>query len=89
MPTPGDDYMPISQGRTLTADQLRADMDSVDHLDAKSDLDMHLVRMLTLHPNVKVRFRSQDLSKLDDATKQSLIQDINDVLGIKPLRSRS
>ena len=77
MPSRDDDFVPVSSGRQLTADDVRADMDAVNGLDAKSDLDLHLVRMLTLHPNVKVRFRSQDLSRLDDATKQALLADMN------------
>lgn len=84
-----DDFAPVAGGRQLTPDQLRADLDTVGDLVAKSDLDLHLVRLLTLHPNVKLRFQSPNLSKLDDATKRSLIEDINDALGIKPLRSRA
>lgn len=81
-----DDFVPVAGGHQLIPDQLRADLDAVVDLVSKSDLDLHLVRLLTLHPNVKVRFQNPDLSKLDDATKRSLIEDINDVLGIKPFR---
>jgi hypothetical protein len=48
-------------------------------------LDRHILRLLTLHKGVSVRFRSIDLAKMDDAAKHALITDINDLLGITPV----
>lgn len=67
------------------ADQSQADLSAVV---AVSDLDLHIVRLLALHPTLKVRFRNQDLASLDDLTKQTLLQDMNHVLGVRPLRKR-
>jgi hypothetical protein len=39
-----------------------------------------------LNPELRVKFRNQDLASLDDPTKEALLEDMNKVLGIKPLR---
>lgn len=85
MPNSSDDFTPVSRGRKLTPDKLRAGLSDVT-LDAKTALDRQIVRMMALHPNLQIRFRSQDLSQLDDSTKQTLLGDMNRLLGIKPLR---
>jgi hypothetical protein len=51
-----------------------------------SELDLHIVRLLRLHPNVKVGFRNQDLTCLDENTKRAFLKDMNELLGIRPLR---
>ena len=81
------DFVTVVAGRKLTADQLRAGVDGLDDMDTRSPVDLQILRLLALNPKLKVQFRSQDLSRLDDATKRSLLQDMNDVLGIKTLRS--
>jgi hypothetical protein len=80
------DYSPVTGGADL-AKYVRDDVATVPDLKVDSDLDRHIVRLLTLHPQLQVRFRSHDLARLDDATKQALLQDMNDLLGIKPLRA--
>ena len=82
-----DDFVPVTGGVDLADDYLRDDLDSLRDLKVQSDLDMHIVRLLALHKQLRVRFRNQDLTRLDDATKQALLQDMNDLLGIKPLRA--
>lgn len=67
----------------------RKDLDDLSDVVVKSDLDLHIVRLLAAHPALKVRFRNQDLASLDDATKTVLLSDMNAVLGVKPLRKRS
>ncbi|MDX1965696.1 MAG: hypothetical protein SFV23_00870 [Planctomycetaceae bacterium] len=67
---------------------VRTDLDDLSNVTASSDLDLHIVRLLALHPLLKVRFRNQDLAGLDDATKQTLLDDMNQVLGIKRLKKR-
>jgi hypothetical protein len=84
----GDDFAPVVSGRQLAPGDLRADLDAMGDLNVQSDLDLHLLRLLALHPTLLVRFRNQDLSRLDDATKQDLLNDMNDLLGIKPLRRK-
>ena len=80
-----DDFVPVTGGDDLADDYVRDDVLSLCDLKASSDLDLHLVRLLSLHPQLRVRFRNQDLSSLDDATKRDLLNDMNDLLGIKPL----
>ena len=82
-----DDFVPVTGGVDLADDYLRDDLDSLRDLKVQSDLDRHIVRLLALHKDVRVRFRNRDLTQLDDATKQALLQDMNDLLGIKRLRA--
>jgi hypothetical protein len=67
---------------------LRDDVDNLRAVDVTSDLDLHIERLRALHPALKVRFRSHDLAALDDATKRALLDDMNHVLGIRPLKAR-
>ncbi len=67
---------------------LRKDLDDLSTVVAESDLDLHILRLLSLHPALKVRFRNHDLAALDDATKEVLLKDMNQVLGVRPLRKR-
>jgi hypothetical protein len=77
-----------SVGHNLPPQYVRTDLDDLDNVVVRSDLDLHIVRLLALHPKLKVRFRSQDLSSLDDETKRTLLDDMNSVLGIKPITKR-
>jgi hypothetical protein len=82
-----DGFVPVTGGVDLADDYLRADLDSLRDVKVQSDLDRHIVRLLALHKDLRIRFRNQDLTRLDDGTKQALLQDMNDLLGIKPLRT--
>lgn len=78
------DYVPA----TAIADRtpyLRTDVDDLGIVKADSPLDLHIMRLLNLHPALKVRFRNQDLTQLNVQAKQALLDDMNDVLGISPL----
>lgn len=81
-----DDFAPVTGGNDLHRSYVRGDTCTLQDLTVKSDVDRHLVRLLTLHPDVQVVFGCQDLATLDDSTKQDLLQDINHLLGIKPFR---
>ncbi len=81
-----DGFVPVTGGVDLADDYLRGELDSLRDLKVHSDLDRHIVRLLALQ-DLRVRFRNQDLTPLDDDTKQALLQDMNDLLGIKPLRT--
>jgi hypothetical protein len=74
-------------GTGNVAKYLRDDLDDLRNLKTDSDLDRHIVQLLALHPTLRVQFRNQDLTALDDDTKHTLLQDMNHVLGIKPLKS--
>ena len=77
-----------SVGHKLPTKYVRDDLDDISRIAVKSDLDLHIVRLLALHPALKMRFRNQDLASLDDGTKQRLLDDMNTVLGVRPLRKR-
>jgi hypothetical protein len=79
------DYTPVTGGADL-AKYLRDDVDTVPDLKVASELDRHIVQLLSLHPQLNIRFRDRDLSHFDGATKRALLQDMNDLLGIKTLR---
>lgn len=82
-----DDFVPVTGGVDLADDYLRDDLDALRDVKVRSDLDRQIVRLLALHKKLRVKFRNQDLTLLDDATKQALLQDMNDVLGIETLRT--
>jgi hypothetical protein len=48
----------------------------------------HIHSLLELHPSVALKFRGIKLTDLDTPTKQTLLDDINSVLGIRPLKNR-
>ena len=82
------DFMPTAVARPPRKAHVRTDLDDLSAVVATSDLDLHIVRLLALHPTLKVRFRNQDLASLDASTKQVLLDDMNQVLGVRPLRKR-
>ena len=51
-------------------------------------LASHIHLLLERHPGVALKFRGVKLADLDTQTKQSLLDDINAVLGIRPLKGR-
>ena len=87
MPLDNDDFVPVIGGVELGDNYIRQDVDALRDLKAASELDRHIVRLLSLHGNLHIRFRNHDLAALDEATKRSLLADINDLLGIKPLKT--
>lgn len=82
-----DDFIPVTGGVDLADDFIRTDMPQLHDLSVASDLDRHIVQLLSLHKKLRVQFRNQDLACLSDATKRDLLNDMNDLLGIKPLKS--
>ncbi|MCA9234231.1 MAG: hypothetical protein KDA44_02105 [Planctomycetales bacterium] len=79
-------FVPATGGVDV-AKYRRDDVDDLRKLKVDSDLDRHIVQLLALHPALRVQFRNQDLTALDDATKLQLLHDMNQVLGIKPLKN--
>jgi len=78
------DFTPVTGGVDRSK-YLRDDVIDAGDLSTDSDVDLHIVRLLSLHPDLSIQFRSQDLSQLDGDTKLALLADINDVLGIRQL----
>lgn len=82
-----DDFVPVTGDDAPPDGYIRTDLDSLSDLKVDSAIDLHIVRLLKLHPDIQVAFSNQDLTTLDDATKRAFVQDLNDLLGIKPMRS--
>ena len=78
----GDDT-PVTGGIDLAhglTRQLPADVDL-----PTEDLGQQAYWLLKLNADkIALKFRQSDLSAMDDATKQQLIADIRDSLGVKP-----
>lgn len=87
MNTESIEFGSIGSGQLLPSDKRRADIAGLSTLKATSSIDKHIVRLLSLHPDLNVQFRNQDLSVLGDATKLAIIEDINEILGIQPLQT--
>ena len=49
------------------------------------DLGRQVFWLLSLHPKINLQFRDRDLSGMDDATKQTLLDDIHSILGVTSL----
>ncbi len=72
-------------GGALSTDAIRSDVVAPQDLVVTSELDKQLARLLLLHPDLKVRFRSNNLASLDENTKHQLLEDLRELLGIIPL----
>jgi hypothetical protein len=78
-----DDY---TGGGEMPEARVREDVAEPDDLIIGSETDRKMARLLALHTNLRVRFRSKDLSTLNEQTKEALLQDMYDILGVTPLR---
>lgn len=74
-------------GNKLSKENIREELCTPEGLTASSALDKRLAKLLTLHPELQIRFRNNNLASLATETKEALLQDINDLLGIKNLRN--
>ena len=64
-----DNFDPVIGGVKLASSQIRKDSAAVGSLIVHDDLDRHIVRLLELHPSIRIRFRNRDLQSLDTPTK--------------------
>jgi hypothetical protein len=51
------------------------------------DLGRQVFWLLSLHPEITLQFRDKDLIGMDNATKQTLLDDIHAILGVRPLNA--
>lgn len=72
-------------GGKLSEKNIREDVTEPNGSKPKSETDRKISRLMALHPEL-VRFRHNNLSGLDEATKRALLEDMYDVLGVNPLR---
>ncbi len=80
------DQVSVIGGRDLPDDQSQAN-DVIDVNAPTDDLGRRLYALLRLHPDVDLNFRQDDISAMDDATKQILISDIQTILNVPPFKS--
>lgn len=77
----------IAGGGPLLSENLRDDVTEPKDLIVSTPTDRKIARIMALHPKLRVKFRNNNLSSLDEQTKQALLQDMQDILGINPLRN--
>ncbi len=73
-------------GRKLSKKYIREDVSELNVSAPTSELDRKISRLRLLHPEL-VKFRSNNLSELDEPTKKALLEDMYDILGVTPLRN--
>ena len=78
-----DDFTPVSGGYRSQGATVRDDVTHLSDVHCSSQLDRHIVQLLLLHPQFRVRFAKQDLSQFSDQAKRELLIDMNDLLDIK------
>lgn len=80
----GGDTTPVTGGVGIPR-QLVADL-AADDRAPTDDLGRQAFWLLKLHADkLSLKFRKSDLNAMDDATKRTLIEDIQHCLGVKPL----
>ena len=71
----------IGEG-TLPEAAVRSDLVAPPELVVKSALDGQLVRLLTLHPDLQLRFRNNNLASMDESAKRQLLEDMRAILEV-------
>jgi hypothetical protein len=79
------DPVSVVGGCELPAHLLR-DVPALDSR-PKDALDRQILRLLALHPDLKARFGSPDLKGMDACTKESLLGELQQALGIRKFRN--
>jgi hypothetical protein len=59
---------------------------SIDLPPASDPLGRYATKLMALHTDI-IDFRQKDMSKMDDDTKRMLISDMQEILGIKSIKS--
>lgn len=88
---PEGDLTPITGGIALPSNLIDTsdadDTAAADDTAPTDDLGREAYTLMKLHPGaVSLKFRDCDLSRMDDATKRTLIADIHHALGSAPLK---
>jgi len=85
MTTDYDIFDGATGGGKLSQSYVRNDVVEPADLVIASPLDRKIARLLSLHPELQVKFRNHDLASLDDRTKEALLEDINEILHVAKL----
>ena len=86
MPRVDDDFCPVTGGVDLPKSRFRDDMDQFRDVTVGSDLDRHIVQLLALHPKSARPFPKAGSRCIGHADQEALLADMNDLLGVRPLR---
>ena len=78
-----DDFVPVTGGMDLPRDLIREDVDRTERLAVDSELDLHIARLLSLHPEIDPGLRGRDLLDMDAEAKLALVDQLNERLGIR------
>ena len=73
-------------GEKLSDRNTRKDIFEPKDLKVESELDKKMARLLILHPELQVNFRNNDLASLDEKTKQALLADMYEIIGVTPTK---
>lgn len=76
----------IIGGRKLSKKFIREDVSEPDGSEPTSETHRKISRLLALHPEL-VKFRNNNLDGLDEPTKEALLEDMYEALGVTPLRN--
>ncbi len=82
-----DFFDAVVGGREIPQKFVREDVGEPPELKINSDLDRRVARLLALHPRLRLNFRNNDLTALDDETKRTLLADMYRVLGVTYLQN--
>lgn len=74
-------------GVGLSENATRTELSIPKDLVVSSALDKQVARLLILHPELRLKFRNNNLACLADETKRVLLKDMQDILGISPLKN--
>ncbi len=72
-------------GRKLSKEFIREEVIEPNGFEPTSETERKISRLMALHPEL-VKFRNNSLAGLDEPTKEALLEDMYDVLGVTPLR---
>ncbi len=51
----------------------------------QSEIDIKIIRLLVLNPDLPIKFRNYNLKRLDEPSKVQFLADLRKALGIEPL----
>lgn len=75
----------IIGGRKLSKSFIREDVIEPNGSEPTSETHRRISRLIALHPEL-VKFRNNNLDGLNEQTKEALLEDMYEALGVTPLR---
>ncbi|WP_442510542.1 hypothetical protein SH528x_002167 [Novipirellula sp. SH528] len=78
-----NNYAPVSSTKSTAAHYRRRGPQKLVAINAQSQLDRQIARLLSLHKDLRICVKDQDIAGISDEAKRALLDDLNDLLGIK------